>query len=217
MSKKLLYGVGTNDSWYTLSKREKLTEILPCGQSKSRVIWKCPYYTKWESMLRRCYSKYAHQSHPTYVGCTVCKEWLTFSNFREWMVYQDWEGMTLDKDFLGQNCMVYSPETCVFILNRVNCFLEDRGLDRGNYLLGCDVSRDNNGRFRARCSDPLSRKDSSYLGYYGTELAAHLVWKRQKHEYACELADSEYVTDDRVREVLINRYKNYTILEDHLK
>ena len=77
-------------------------------------------YTRWMSMIQRCYDEGALSRDPSYRGVTVCDEWLTFSNFRAWMDTKDWEGKCLDKDLKGG--MVYSPETCLFISEDLNKF-----------------------------------------------------------------------------------------------
>lgn len=35
----------------------------------------------WHSMIERCYSTKRLISHPTYMACTVCEDWLKISNF----------------------------------------------------------------------------------------------------------------------------------------
>ena len=60
-------------------------------------------------MLKLCYSPAHHKKYPSYVGCTVCEEWKTFSNFRRWMVTQNFEGRHLDKDLLVKDNLHYSP------------------------------------------------------------------------------------------------------------
>ena len=52
-------------------------------------------------MLQRCYSPKNHAKNPTYIGCYVAKEWLTFSNFKAWMGSQQWQGMELDKGVIS--------------------------------------------------------------------------------------------------------------------
>lgn len=213
------FGVGTNDAWYTTELREYSEERTSSNRRKQRVVWKCPFFRRWEKMLERCYSKPLHEKHPTYKGCTVCEEWLTFSNFRRWMENQDWEGKDLDKDLLQKGNKVYSPETCIFIKGVVNRFINSCSGSRGKYLIGCTSFNKTNSKFVAECQNPFSPENSSdgYIGEYITELEAHLAWKKRKHEYACQLADSEYVTDNRVYRVLVTTYKNYSILEDHIK
>lgn len=107
--KKLIYGVGINDAGYAVMKREEAGYVD--GKRKRKLVWACPYFRAWSSMLSRCYSTKWHERYPTYKGCTVSKEWHTFSNFRAWMVTQDWEGKSLDKDLLIEGNKIYSADT----------------------------------------------------------------------------------------------------------
>lgn len=193
----LLVGVGINDADYNV-----VTHRVVNG--KQVITGRCPFYQKWSSMISRCYRIDYQNAYPTYKDCTVCKEWLTFSNFKAWMEKQDWEGNHLDKDLLLEGNKVYSPETCVFIPLKINSFLLSSGASRGESLLGVTVF--NNGYIMARCNDPF-KKRSSYLGYFKTQEEAHQAWKERKHQYAVDLANSEFVTDDRVKHALITRFK----------
>ena len=75
---KLVSGVGINDADYEVQKYTVVS-------GKRKRIWICPYYITWTHMLQRCYSEKSQLKHPTYKGCTVCDEWLIFSNFKTWM------------------------------------------------------------------------------------------------------------------------------------
>ena len=211
MRRKLVWGVGINDVDEPTSYKVMPEERNPSGGLKHVA---CPYYQKWKSMLLRCYSTRFQERQPTYIDCTVCDDWITFSNFKVWMGVQEWEGMELDKDFLSKGSKVYSPDTCIFIHTRVNAFLNDHKNSRGSSMLGTQPSGIN---YRSDCRNPfvLGNK-SGYVGSFDTDLEAHLAWKNQKHKYACQLADSEYVTDERIKRVLLNKYKNYNIVEEHI-
>ena len=211
---KLVCGVGINDADYSVLTKERTEDRLPSGNWKMKTVFRCPYHTKWGSMLERCYSPIYHEQFPTYKDCIVCEDWLTFSNFRKWMEGRVWKGLHLDKDFLIKDNKVYSPETCVFIESKINTFLNKPKRYTNTTLIGTHL-RDS-GNFRSKCSNPFLRGDGSD-STHNTELEAHLAWKKQKHLYACQLAESEYVTDERVRQVLLHRYENYTIVEEHLK
>lgn len=89
--KKLICGVGINDLPYTKINRVELPRERG-GKRKRKIVWECPYYKRWVNMIYRCYSGV----HIPYKSCIVSQPWLTFSNFRKWMVTQDWEGSTLD-------------------------------------------------------------------------------------------------------------------------
>ena len=219
MGKKLVVGVGINDADYNVTRYECTGVTLTNGKKQTKMIWECPIYSKWRGMLTRSYCPKYKESNPTYEGCKVYNEWLLFSNFRKWMVVQDWEENHLDKDILFEDNKLYSPETCIFVTGKVNSFIEDCGGSRGKYLIGSTLPK-NTSRFRSQCSSPFKDKGdlrNRYIGYYDTEIEAHLAWKKRKHEYAIELANSEYVTDERVRQFLLHRYKNYSIVEEHIK
>ena len=194
---RLVYGVGINDADYNVVESATV-------DGKCKTIWKCPFYQTWVHMLERCYSEKFHQRKPTYKGCSVCDEWLIFSNFKRWMETQDWQGKDLDKDLLTEGNKVYSPDTCIFVDRKINIFVIDRGNDRGEYMLGVYWHKRAN-KFRAKCSNPFTGKEDS-LGYFTNELDAHLAWKKRKHELACQFADSEHCNDPRLAEALRTRY-----------
>lgn len=200
-NKRPVYGVGINDSETTIAKYK--TIFLENGTKAKRAVWFCPFHKKWQAMLERCYSPRWHKKQPTYVGCTVCEEWKYFSNFRSWMETQDWEGKQLDKDILIEGNKVYSPETCVFVDQKVNKFLTERGNDRGRYMLGVHIKP--SGLYFACCNSVVTNKQV-YLGAYQTEKEAHLVWLEYKLSQAIILAEEQ--TDERVSKALINRYES---------
>ena len=201
---KLTYGVGINDADYVVQRFESWQEN---GKQFKKLVWKCPYYVRWKCMLTRCYSVKFQEDNPTYKDCHVCEEWLIFSRFKKWMKAQAWEGMELDKDILVNANREYSPSKCVFIHKKVNQFLTERGADRGRCSIGVYFLNVGKGKqYRASCSNPF-KNTKECLGYYTTEQEAHEAYKRRKYELAIELANSEYVTDDRVRKALIDRFK----------
>ena len=200
--KKLVYGVGINDADYVVQKWDI---IIVNGKQKKKLIWFCPYYRAWTSMLKRCYSIKTQNNQPTYIGCTVTDEWLTFTVFKNWMMTQDWEDNQLDKDLLFEGNKVYSPETCVFVSGMVNTFTTDRGNDRGEFLIGVCWDKGKS-KFKSQCGNPFTKK-KEYLGLFDCEQEAHQAWLTRKLELACELAATQ--TDERVAEALIDRYLNY--------
>ena len=190
-------GVGINDADYGVTKHEKIN-------GKCVQVWVCPFYETWKSMIERCYSEKFKSKLPSYVGCSACDEWLTFSNFKAWMETQDWEGKHLDKDLLKEGNKVYCPEYCIFVDGKINTFVTDSGNTRGEYMIGVYWNKPR-GKFMAQCNNPFTGK-REYLGLFTDELEAHLVWKARKHQHACALADSEYCTDSRLAESLSVRY-----------
>lgn len=199
---RLVYGIGINDADYITQKKEYYLDSN--GKKKRRQVWFCPFYNTWTNLLERCYSTKSQKRNPTYEGCYVCDEWLTFSNFKSWMEQQDWKGKHLDKDLLVEGNKLYSLETCVFVAPIVNTFILDSQAKRGEYPIGCSWHK-NSKSFRAYCSNPFTKRLES-LGYYKSPADAHLSWKKRKHELACQLAVSNYVTDQRVADALQRRY-----------
>jgi hypothetical protein len=132
MSLSLIEGIGVNDV------------DLPVDIDGAR----CPFYSAWKSMISRCYSADSLAKHPSYLDCFVCDEWLLFSNFKQWMMSQDWKGKELDKDILNAGNRIYSPENCIFVSKHVNRLLNDHRRGRGDLPLG--VTKHKN-KFRARC------------------------------------------------------------------
>lgn len=190
MKSKLVCGIGINDAYYNVTIKEN-----------GKTIWKCPYYGRWKDMIERCYSTKRLERQPTYKGCSVCKEWLSFSNFRKWMVNQDWEDKSLDKDVLINGNKVYGPDSCVFITHKTNMFLTDSGKTRGKYPIGVCYNKSSR-MYQATIQENLKPRN---LGLYSTPEEAHSRWKFEKNKQAILLAYEQ--TDQRVAKSLIERFK----------
>lgn len=194
----IVYGVGFNDAGYSV--RDKKSG------------WYCPYYNRWSGMLERCYHDKSLDRHPYYKGCSVCDEWLLFSNFKVWLESQpNWENLHLDKDLLVLGNKVYSPETCRFVSGVVNSFMTDGGSSlKGGLPLGVTMHHYKykgvlvSSSYRSRCRNPFTG-NRDHLGLFDCSDQAHQVWKNKKHEHACKLAELE--TDPRIIHALQNRYK----------
>lgn len=114
---KLVYGVGVNDYEGRVKINGKMIKS----------------YNTWKNMLERCYDDKLLKKYPTYTDCTVCEEWLYFSNFKKWFdEHYRWDldekGLRpcLDKDLLVKGNKIYSPDTCIFLPNSVNSFLANK-------------------------------------------------------------------------------------------
>lgn len=185
------YGVGINDLQSPVSVKSK----------------HLPFYKYWYSMLNRCYNMNS-RIQPYYDG-KVCESWHKLSKFKEWFDSNYIEGFQLDKDLLGSDERIYSPETCVFLPKEVNTFL-NRGRGKyGKYLIGVNFDRTRN-KFYAQCSNPFRKKRDS-LGWFDDELDAHNAWKRKKNEHANVFADRyDGVIDKRAIERLRTMYQEIT-------
>lgn len=208
--KKTVCGVGINDAGYAVTKFEPIGYVN--GKRKQKRVWVCPYYQAWIDMLKRCYSDKCQKKRPTYAGCTVSDEWLTFSNFKNWMEKQEWEGKHLDKDLLIDGNKIYSADTCVFVSPLVNTFTIDSGATRGEWKIGVYWHKPA-GKFIAQCRNPFTKKRER-LGQFTCEQQAHEAWLKRKLELAHELAAIQ--TDPRVATALIDRYSKPQTTEDKL-
>ena len=197
-NRKKVYGVGFNDADYVVQKW-KTIGYDPEGKQLLKLIWKCPYYSRWKDMLGRCYSSKVQKKYPTYKDCLVCDDWLYFSKFKAWMETQDWDGKVLDKDILVEGNKLYSPERCCFVSVQINSFLTDSGRVRGKYKLGVTLTKE--GKFKARVSSSGQEKA---LGTFETEDEAYSAWLSEKINLAKSLASN--IQDERVAKALILRY-----------
>ena len=185
--RKLVFDQGINDATY---------QVQPIIDGKT---YKCPYYLVWICMLQRCYSKELHNRLPSYQECSVCNDWIIFSNFKAWMETQDWKGKQLDKDILIKGNKLYSPETCIFIPNHINCLLLDQKTRRGKYLLGVSWYKPYS-KYRSQYSNGIK---NITLGYFNTEKEAHEAYCKAKAEYIIEVANQQ--TDVRIKSALLLR------------
>ena len=172
----LIQGVGIND--YQGVVREQ----LPNGKSKLK-----SFYVAWTNMLTRAYSANYHKLYPSYIGCSVCDEWHSLTNFKKWYDRFYKEGYALDKDLLKEGNKVYCPTLCRFIPKEINALFLGSNRSRGKYLQG--VSKENN-VYRSNLRINSKLKD---LGSYLTEVDASEAYLRAKASYAKEVLDVENV------------------------
>ena len=220
LKNKLVYGVGINDADYVVCIKEEAPKVN--GKQKQKIIWQCPFYSRWVGMLNRCFGNRFKEKQPTYKDVTCCEEWLTFSNFKSWMEQQDWEGKHLDKDLLVYQNKVYSPETCVFIEQSLNMFLVKSNKTRGIYPIGVSYRTDTErvNRLKSTYQTKIGNKGKHlYLGSFNTPEEAHQAWQKEKIKQAQDLAASQ--TDERVIKGLLRvankiqyDYDNNLITED---
>lgn len=196
---RLVYGVGTNDVEYPITKNEVV-------DGKAVQVWMCPFYSIWKSMLARVYGKTIKIKQPKYALTSVCDDWLTFSNFRAWMQTQDWEGKELDKDIITRGNKVYSPDQCCFVTQLINLFVLERDASRGAYPIGASwCSRES--KFGSQCKNPITGK-KDWLGYFDNPEEAHQAWLKRKLQFSIILAEG--IEDERISTALVQRYINFS-------
>lgn len=193
--RRLVQGVGINDASYM---------VLPKINGKQV---ECPYYRKWRCMIVRCYSHKYQSKYPTYIGCSVVKDWLTFSNFKRWMESQDWKDKDLDKDLLIPDNKIYGPDACLFVTSKINRLLTDHAEKRGNYAQGVSWNK-KVGKFKAECKVDGKKK---YLGCFENEYdaeSAYLIFKSKLITSVSE--DSEAAKNTKLKEALIRHAKIFS-------
>lgn len=186
--KSLIFGVGVND----------------CGEAVRDGM----AYRIWRSMLSRVYSPSQIKKSPSYIGCSVCDEWHTFSNFKKWFEnpengYRD--GYHLDKDILVKGNKIYSPETCCFVPREINALLISRKRDRGAYPIGV-VSHYK--KFYAYCSEYGKRIRLKEL--YDTPEEAFMAYKHEKEAYIKEIA-AKYYSDGKITKRVYDSLMFYNV------
>ena len=162
-------------------------------------------YSRWHSMLQRCYSDTFKKKHPTYEGCEASENFKSYEYFYEWCQNQigfnnkDWQ---LDKDLLIKGNKVYDENTCVFLPNEINILLTKRTASRGEHLIGVHWSKTNKA-FVAQVNKGKGKREN--LGYFKTEIEAFKAYKTAKEAFVKEQANQwKSEIDPRAYEALIN-------------
>lgn len=160
------------------------------------------YYETWRSMLKRCYSEKIHKRRPLYAKCSISKEWIYLSNYREWFNKNYIEGYQLDKDLLFPGNKVYGIDTCVFIPRNINQLFTFSNSIRGEYPLGVSSSKTNN-LFGAYCR--IGNKDrKKIVKYFKNPTEAHFWYLEQKINMI-----NKYLQEDYSEQIKtgLNRWK----------
>lgn len=193
-STNLVFGVGMSN--------------IKNGKYKSTIAGKqqTMQYRAWINMLSRCYDQKSQKKYPTYIGCSVCEEWLNFQNFGKWYDENYYnvpnEKTCLDKDILIKGNKVYSPDTCCFVPETINQLFTKHTLSRGKYPIGVILYKELN-KYGARCNNNFG--NHQYLGMFNTEIEAFNVYKDFKEKVIKYHANryKEYINNN-VYDALIN-------------
>lgn len=169
-----------------------------------------PQYKTWVQMLRRCYSEKALLKNPTYIGCSVCEEWLCFQVFAEWWNKNYYtvgnEEMNLDKDILHKLNKIYSPDNCIFVPKRINSLFVSCNKNRGNLPIGVSFDKEFN-KFLSTCNDN-NDKIIKIGRYYTPEDAFYKGYKPFKESVIKEIAN-QY--KDKIPEILYSAMYNWIV------
>lgn len=190
--RSLVCGVGVNDST-TSTRRSQKRE---------------PSYALWKSILTRCYGV-VHTKRASYANCSVCDEWLLFSNFRKWFDdptngYK--KGYHIDKDILVKGNRVYSPDTCCFVPPEINTLIVKHDATRGDLPIGVAKVSDGH-KYRA-----ILRVRGKYitLGRFDTPEQAFAAYKEAKEKHIQKMA-TQYFNEGKISEKVYNALMNYKV------
>lgn len=169
---------------------KKAMEPVMCGigyRGSENTDCRSESYLKWHDMLNRCYNAKFHERQPQYRGCTVCEEWLNYSNFKVWYDRNKVPGMTLDldKDILFKGNKEYSPTTVAFVPHEINTLFINCKKNRGDLPIG--VHFDNGkGKYRAAMA---FMGEQIKLGTFDTVEAAFARYKEYKEDFIKDMAE----------------------------
>lgn len=183
MKESVVYGFGINDA------EDKA--------SRACVIWR--------AMLQRCFAKKFKTKHPTYIDCSVCEDWLRFSNFNKWYESNYVVGFELDKDILFPRNKVYHPEYCLFVPRWLNAFVVEADALRGELPVGVRLHR-RDGKYTAHV---YINNRQVHLGTFKTAEEGHAAWKAAKLEFIYTKREELDSIDLRLFPSLVERYTNY--------
>ena len=162
---------------------------------------------RWDQMEKRCTHGSVQQVRAkSYEGCLNL-----FSDFQEFVEWSRTEYgyclrdagtgkmWSLDKDLLSFG-KIYSPNTCVFVPNKVNIFLAYKHTKLGELPIGVYFNKS-----RGKYVGQIKINGKAYnLGGYSEPLEAHRAWQVAKIEAARILMD-EFVDHAKLASGLASR------------
>lgn len=184
----------------------KCMEVIMCGigyRGSDDVDCTCESYLRWHDMINRCYNEKFHERQPQYKGCTVCEEWLNYSNFKVWYDQNKIKGMSLDldKDILFKGNKEYSPATVSFVPHAINTLFVNGKKNRGDLPLGVYYDTEK-GKYRA--SMAFMGKQIK-LGRFNTVEEAFARYKEYKEDFIKDMAEQyKDVLPYKVYEAMMN-------------
>lgn len=193
--RKTVYGFGINNADYNIAR-------LVNGK-----LLVCPFYRKWCNMLKRCYSKEYQKDNRAYLGCSVCKEWLLFSNFKKWMCEREWIGKELDKDIIYPGNKIYSPNNCCLIPKSLNNLLVIPTVKERKYPLGVFFNGSN------FCTHVSYNGKIKHIGSFPNALEASKAYIKEKSKIILQVAIEQ--KDKRISDGL--KLHSKQLKENYLK
>lgn len=128
-------------------------------------------------MLQRCYYQYK-EFNITYESVDVCDDWYNFQNFAKWFEENYVEGWQLDKDLLCTDYKIYSPITCCFIPQEINCLLKEQKETTGTVKI--------KNKYKSQIGVD---KIHNHIGTFDSLEDANKAYKKEKKKYILSVAE----------------------------
>lgn len=158
---------------------------------------------KWFGLLRRCYDREYHKTHPNYAD--VENGFLCFQDFAEWHMAQigyaseDWH---LDKDLLVKGNKRYSPETCILLPRELNSMIVWKSKNRDGLPTGVTAHH------RKYVASWTHEGKNVYAGLYSTVEEAFAIYKTRKEIFIKQQANK---WKDKIDPRAYNALMNYEV------
>jgi len=165
-------------------------------------------YQIWTDIHKRCQSGGAQQKRrPTYIGCSVHRDFIKFQDFAEWCQTQigfNNDRWALDKDILSPDNKVYGPDTCVFVPPQLNSLLTYKKANQGDCPTGVYYDpRNNNYQSQVNAEGKVK-----YLGRFETPELAEDAYKLAKTK---EIRRRAELIKDQIDPRAYNALMNYVV------
>lgn len=172
------------------------------GTSRNRPKIEKDCYWFWTSMIKRVHNPNKNTRSMSYQRkqVTIYEDWYNFQNFADWFYNKSNYrlGWVLDKDLLSDK-NIYSPETCLFIPERVNNFIATHYNTNTSGKTGVIIR---GGKYVARTwfYDPILNKQIAYhLGEYDNINDAYVSYLKKRIEL------SDILSDMMIKEFNLNK------------
>lgn len=189
------------DTW----SKECLEPIM-CGIGYRGILYEnsqIESYLRWHDMMNRCYNEKFHERQPQYKGCTVCEEWLNYSNFKVWYDQNIIIGMQLDldKDILFKGNKEYSPATVAFVPHMINTLFVNGKKNRGDLPVGVHWDKEKS-KYRSQMA---FMNETIRLGRFNTVEEAFARYKEYKEDFIKDMAElHKDILPHKVYEAMLN-------------
>ena len=166
-------------------------------------------YMHWRGMIDRCYNR----KLKAYEKCYVCDEWLCYANFEKWYIdnyYEiDGEIMNLDKDILVNGNKIYSPETCIFVPERINLLFVGKESSKRKYPTGVYYMPNRTKCFLGRVISP---EEGNISKYFLMPEEAFNFYKQNKEKIIKHMAEKY---KDMIPQKLYNAMYSYEVINKY--